>query len=240
LAPWRFWVPGQDIHDIPVEAPALASWMKSTHPDQIRLMAYLADVKSRLPLPAGPEPLFLALEVGVRDRNKLLSHHDLENYLTPLFGRQCLDPNRFTLVRASKRVGGPSRIRVGYANGPVIQDLSTWHSFETQLDCGLTSGERKASLRDQIRSGAELLPDRPVGVRMGWRCSSKRNWTTLWKPTGDVMGPILGVTRNEGFNPRDDRIVALEFQREVDDRLQNALQLGLWWRSEVDGSERQW
>src|SRR5690349_15386905 len=103
--PWRFWIAGQDIQDIPVKAPVLASWMKSTHPDQIRLTAYLEDVKSRLPLPAGPEPLFLALEVGVPNRNQLLLHHDLENYLTPLFGRRCLDPTRFALVRASKRVG---------------------------------------------------------------------------------------------------------------------------------------
>jgi hypothetical protein len=239
LTPWRFWVPGKDIHDIPVKAPVLASWMKSTHPDQIRLTAYLEEVKSHLPLPAGPEPLFLALDVGLLDQSKLLSHHDLENYLTPLFGRQCLDPNRFVLVLARKRIGRPSRIRVGYVVGPVIQDLSTWHSFETQLACGVTSGEHKASLRDQIESATNLLPDGPVEVRMGWRCSSKRNWTNLWKPTGDVMGPILGATRSEGFNPRDDRIVALELQREVDDRLQNALQLGLWWRSEVDGSEEQ-
>jgi hypothetical protein len=212
------------------ERPILASWMKSTHPDQIRLTAYLERLIARLsPLPTGAQPLFLHMEIAVSDQRRVLTHHDLENYLNPLFGSRWLDSSKFVLVSATKRVGGASRISIGFAEGPEQEDLAGWNHFSKRLDAGLNTN-RKTMLRDELAVSAQELPPGPVEVRLGWRCSSRRNWTSLWKPTGDCMGPVLGTTRSIGFNPRDDRIVSLAHHREVDDALKNALDVGMWWR----------
>ena len=107
---WRFWRHGKKIYDVE-ERPILASWMRSTHPDQIRLTAYLDRLIAGLsPLPTGAQPLFLHMEIAVSDQRRLLTHHDLENYLTPLFGSRWLDSGKFVLVSATKRVGGLSHI----------------------------------------------------------------------------------------------------------------------------------
>lgn len=229
---WRLWGRSDALRSVEVETPRLASWMSKTHRDQIRLTAYLEDLVSRLsPLPLDGAPLYLHMHIAVRDEQRLLTHHDLENYLPPLFGRRWLPCRSFALVTAEKRMGGVSRIDVGYAGGPTSENLASWGTFETTLSGGLVS-RRKIELRSQLGRVARELPPGPVEVQLAWRCSSRRNWTTLWIPTGDTMGPILGVTRNAGFNPRDDRIVSLSFHREIDETLGNRIVLGMWWRSE--------
>ena len=122
MTAWRFWVRGELTSEVPVEVPRLASWMAKTHPDQVRLTTYLKDLIDRLsPLPADPRPLFLHMEIGVSDAKRLLTHNDLENYLTPLFGVRWLDPSRFVFVSATKHVGVASRIEIGYANLPSLE-----------------------------------------------------------------------------------------------------------------------
>ena len=92
---WRLWQSGETLKKITEIKPLLASWERKDDPAQIRLKAYLDDVADRLgPLP--PEGLFLYLDVDVEDRRRLLRHHDLENYLTPLV--QHLGHQRFTYV----------------------------------------------------------------------------------------------------------------------------------------------
>ncbi len=233
MTAWRFWVRDEVVSELEVKVPRLASWMGKRHPDQVRLTTYLKDLVERLsPLPAGPRPLFLHMKIGVSDAQRLLTHNDLENYLTPLFGVRWLDPTRFVFVSASKRVGGVSRIEVGYAAGPMSDTLSGWCTFSTVLDGGLSEKRRKLALRDEIAKGVQPLQPGPVEVRLAWRCSSKRNWTSLWKPTGDTMGPVLETTREAGFNPQDDRIVSLDLHREIDDALGNSIHLAMWWRSQ--------
>src|SRR5438067_12588338 len=124
MTAWRVWSREEQTNGVEVEVPRLASWMGKTHPDQVRLTSYLKDLIQRLsPLPAGPRPLFLHMEIGVSNARKLLTHNDLENYLTPLFGVRWLDPSRFVFVSATKRVGGASRIVIGYAAGPMPDTL---------------------------------------------------------------------------------------------------------------------
>jgi hypothetical protein len=119
MTAWHFWSRDEQTHDVDVNVPRLASWMGKTHPDQVPLTAYLNDIAQRLsPLPAGPRPLFLHIEIGVSDARRLLNHNDLENCLTPLFGVRWLDPNRFVFVSPTKRVGSTNCIAVGYAAGP--------------------------------------------------------------------------------------------------------------------------
>jgi hypothetical protein len=233
MRPWRFWTRGEQACDVEVDTPRLASWMSRTHPDQVRLRTYLEDLIPRLaPLPAGSQPLFLHMEIAVSDAARLLNHHDLENYLTPLFGTRWLNPSRFVLVTAAKRVGGVNRITVGYAAGPMPEHLPGWYNFSTVLDGGLTVKRRKLAVRDELAKCTRPLQPGPVELRLAWRCSSRRNWTSLWKPTGDTMGPVLGTTRDAGFHPQDDRIVSLALHREIDDALKNTVHVGMWWRSQ--------
>jgi len=61
--------------------------------------------------------------------------------------------------------------------------------------------------------------------------SRRRNWTTLWKPAIDALGPVLGVPNPAlPFRPDDDRIVDLELQRHLDDTLGNDVVVRVWWR----------
>ena len=36
---------------------------------------------------------------------------------------------------------------------------------------------------------------------MAFRCSLRRNWVWLWKPTGDALAPVLGFTNLGKFIP---------------------------------------
>jgi hypothetical protein len=228
---WTSWATSKGCEAIPIDHPLLASWMANSHPDQTRLTKYLDEVRERCPLPSEPGELFLHLQVGVASADKLTLQPDLENYLTPLLAHRCIGPHRFVLVRATKRVGQAHSIRLGYAIAADAVDMLGGSHFQTELDAGLESSVRKELLRARIAGETQPMPmDGPIEVKIAWRCSSRRNWTNLWKPTGDAMGPILGVTHSKGFNPRDDRITTLTLQREVDDTLGNAIQVGIWWR----------
>jgi hypothetical protein len=55
-------------------------------------------------------------------------------------------------------------------------------------------------------------------VRFG--VSIRRNWSTLWKPGIDALGPLLGIqSTGRPFRPDDDRIVDLHLFRVIDDSL---------------------
>ena len=64
------------------------------------------------------------MDVDVGEPGRLLRHHYLENYLTPLFGERWLPPGRFALVRARKFVGGGSRIMCGHVRARGRRRLS--------------------------------------------------------------------------------------------------------------------
>jgi hypothetical protein len=54
----------------------------------------------------------------------------------------------------------------------------------------------------------------------------------LWKPTGDVLGPILGESPAGGeFNPNDDRIVALSMHLNTAESVGLGVDVGVWWRA---------
>ncbi len=48
MASWQLWRPGVTLRCIPVIQPLLASWERKAHPAQVRLQAYLADLKNAL------------------------------------------------------------------------------------------------------------------------------------------------------------------------------------------------
>jgi hypothetical protein len=234
---WQLWTHKQILQEVKGLAPRLASWEKNTHPDQIRLRAYLEDLMSRLkPLPPAPMRLFLHLDVDVGERKHLLHRHDLENYLTPLFGQRGLDPSRFVLVSATKKVGQESQLLLGRARPWDDADkMSGWQHFACSSGCGADSRRWKGKLRDELaHMSPQPLPVGPVEAHLAWHCSALRNWVNLWKPTGDAMGPVLGEQSREGFHPYDDRIVCLGLHLNLDPTVGYDLDVGMWWRSKAD------
>jgi hypothetical protein len=213
----------------------LAQWEKATHPAQQRLEAYLSWITTQLgPLPAESEPLFLDLEVDVREPHRLTRHYDLENFLTPLFGTRHLDAKRFVLVTAHKKVGGGSCLTVGRVRSIGEEGFPEgWSHFSYRVSGGVDSW--KGNLRSALAArNPEPLPPGPVEVILAWRCSPGRNWVSFWKPTGDTMGPILGEPLpTKPFYPNDDRIVRLALHRNPDADTGNALDVAMWWRLEA-------
>lgn len=228
---WNLWKPGRIQCEVAGITPVLASWDRSSHPSQVRLRTYLGEVVATLsPLPDGV-PLFLHLDVDVGDTQRLLRHHDLENYLTPLFGSRWLPASKFALVSARKYVGGGSRIAWGYAEPGVPMDPAAWRHYSLNAGQGASQRAWKEKIRTGL--GASCLSPAPAGplrVRLGWSCSARRNWASLWKPTGDAMGAVLGA-RNplRPYHVDDDRIVDLEFHRNVDNNLGHSVIVGMWW-----------
>lgn len=230
---WRLWTQGVVERRMEPVRPLLASWEKSTHPAQIRLRAYLEQVTEALtPLPEG-SPLFFHMDIDVENPDRLLRHYDLENYLTPLFGSRWLPSRRFVFVSARKAVGGGSRIICGPAKPLAADDADAWSHFS--LNAG--SGSAYRSWKENICNALAASHPPPVlrgpaSVRLAWRCSASRNWTALWKPTGDAMGPVLGVSDpRHPFNPEDDRIANLELHLNADDSLGHDVVVGIWWRA---------
>jgi len=75
------------------------------------------------------------------------------------------------------------------------------------------------------------LPPGPVSLRIQLGVSSRRNWTALWKPAIDALGPVLGMPNPAvPFRPDDDRIVDLELHRRLDDSLGHDVMVQVWWQ----------
>jgi hypothetical protein len=92
----------------------------------------------------------------------------------------------------------------------------------------------KQKIFDACATARTSLPaDGPVGLDICYRVSARRNWSTLWKPSIDALGPVLGMSDpgKHPFRPDDDRIVYLGLHREIDDSLRNAIELSFYWHS---------
>jgi len=231
---WQLRKQGDVLKVIPVEQPLLASWNKNIDPAQMRLQAYLRDLAGSLgPLPASV-PLWLGMEVDVRESQRLLHHHDLDNYLYPVVIH--LGSVRFSLVSGVKRVGGGSRMTVGVAEPSKSSDsVQGWSHFACAVVGSTAKPEWKSGLRTALAgSRPSLLPPGPAEVQLVWRCSPARNWASLWKPSVDAMGPVLGKPRP--FHPNDDRITSLTLHLITDHSIGWAVDVGMWWRSASGGS----
>jgi|GEM_PF-510661 len=232
---WALWAEGGRTHHLRRLEPHLASWNAGNDPAQVRLRVYLEAVARDLgPLPETASPLFLHLDVDVGKPERLLRHYDLENYLTPLIAR--LGPQRFSLVSATKRVGGGSELFLGWAV-PLASSPNGWQHFSHNTTGSASTPQWKADLRAALKeSGAGQAPPGPMAVQLAWRCPARRNWVSFWKPTGDAMGPVLGEPDSRHpFNPADDRIVAIHMHRCIAESAGNDVRVGMWWRAHQDG-----
>lgn len=226
----------QDIiyHRIEGFEPLVAQWEKRTHPAQIRLNKYLTWLTGEIrPQLNDRDDLFLHLEIDVQDPAKLLHQYDLENYLTPLFGKKWLNPSSFVLVSARKKVGGGNSIEIGQVRWRTNAFENDWSRFSCSPGAGSSKPEWKERIRVSLAStNPDFIPTGPAEVHLAWRCSPNRNWVNLWKPTGDAMGPVLGYTSLVNlYHPRDDRIVHLSMHKTIDPRIGYDVQVGMWWRT---------
>lgn len=230
MAITSIWRPGLIHCEVPVIKPQLASWDAKSAPSQIRLNSYLSELIPALgPLPTNDEPLFLDFQIGVGNPEKLLIACDLENYLFPLFGTKWLPPSRFKLVSAVRRVGAQHRITIGTAYEKKLP-LDGLQSAAFDAGAGHSTKGWKERVRDKLAAESTPLVAGAAAVQIAFRCSPRRNWTSLWKPAGDCMGPILGESRSDGFNPCDDRIVDLKLHNLVDENCGHGVELRFWWR----------
>jgi len=227
------WKQGEILKRVEGIEPRLASWNQADHPDQVKLRSYLEHLITQInPLPSDI-PLFVELCVDVKDTARLLVNRDLENYLTPLFGKQWLDARRFPLVKASKRVGGGTVLTIGIAEIDCDFDhFSNWQSFSYHATGSAEKREWKEGIRSALAAvNPEPLPDGPVEVQIALGVSPQRNWVNLWKKVGDTMGPLLGEDNSfHHFHPRDDRIVNLAFHKTVNNTIGNDVDISMWWR----------
>lgn len=211
---WRLWSAGTSLVEVADLRPRLASWNKSSDAAQLALQQYLDDLLDKIGVLPPVIPLALHLDVDVEIESRLLKHYDLENYLMPMFGARRLSPARFVRVSARKRVGGGSRLKIATAT------LSAEGvEMEHEIDAGAGSETEawKARIEIALAARASLLAAGPVAAMLAFRCSSRRNWTTLWKPAGDALGPVLGLEGARRFAPQDGRIVDLDLHRIDDD-----------------------
>ena len=243
---WHRWQQGNVLNTRTDIVPLLASWEKRTHPAQVKLQRYLDRVQEYFSgIIAGRSDLYLHVSVDVEKPERLSHHYDVENYLTPLIGR--LGGQRFVFVSGEKHVGGGSSLTIGEAR-PALDPaaLRTWEHFSCRILNDLTTTAGKDSLRQSLIDAgvAELPPEyTEIEVQIAWRCAPTSKWDNFWKPTGDAMGPVLGpwATRDTGnkrrFTPHDDRIVALQFHREIAETMGGDVEVGIWWRQTAANRE---
>jgi hypothetical protein len=207
--------------------PALESWDAADHPSQARLAAFL----DRVETVAAPDVADVAgrvafeLVVGFDAAVPLDSGgRDLDNYLYPVARR--LGPLRLAAA-FGRKAHGPSTLAVGPAEAePAVAPPQ----FTTRLTSSYDRPAWKQTLLDRLAAaGCRPLPAGPVHFDIAISTGPGRNWTNLWKPSLDSLGPLLGYDPAWPFDPHDDRIVALGLHHTLDAHLGHDVTLQFWW-----------
>jgi Argininosuccinate lyase C-terminal len=89
----------------------------------------------------------------VSDKNDLLRHHDLENYLTPLAEKP--GEQRFVHVVAVKQIGGQWEIRVRHArSSQTVFDPNQWGHFSCRIGGNCQNSEWKKAIDEALQTAA--------------------------------------------------------------------------------------
>jgi len=229
---FQLWTTTDIYKKIKIIEPRLESWNAKSDPDQVKLQNYLDDIQRNFGTLPPHSDLFLHMDIDVQKQNNLFHHHDLDNYLYPLVNR--IGTANFKFVSATKRVGGGSWLLIGQAKMLAeIAEKETWRYFSYDAD---SISVQKASWKNQLREALKSRQNQQlnpggVEVQLIWHCTSHRNWATLWKPTIDAMGPVLGEPfAHRPFYPNDDRIVSLGLHLNIDDMIGWSVYVGMMWR----------
>lgn len=151
--------------------------------------------------------------------------------MTPLATKLASPWLRF--AAAEKRSNGaPSRLALAKAISSKKPLDDRWKGTTIRTSASTSTREWKAFLRKEIEtSGLDQLPQGALAeVQLAWKGSRRRNWVSLWKATGDAMGPILGVKSPERpYDLYDDRITRLQLHWNPINDPSSELRIGLWW-----------
>ncbi|GGD10663.1 hypothetical protein [Nocardioides daphniae] len=194
--------------------PRLASWNKSTDPDQVRLREYLEDTAQLVsPQLTAGGPWALLLEVGLPAARDLVDMADLDNYAFPLATR--LRNEDLVTVWCTKKHAETSRVHVA----PAHETPGPGTTFTVRT----TASASTTAYKEQVRSAvvdAAVIPAGAVQLQLAFVVGPQRNWLTLWKPTIDALDPLLGRTRDDrDWHPQDGRITDLGLHVAVDPSL---------------------
>ncbi|WP_405146999.1 hypothetical protein OG589_06235 [Sphaerisporangium sp. NBC_01403] len=215
-------------------APVLESWDAANHPSQRRLAAYLDEVDALVHACVQPGSDHLALDLTVclpQQAALTRDGRDLDNYLFPIARR--IGAGRLDAVFARKQHAATSTIAVSVAVH--LDGLPG----EPQLRVRTTSSSQSPAWKQEIRDACSAvvgapLPDGPLAMGIRFAVSRRRNWSTLWKPAIDALGPVLGTPDpRKPYRPNDDRIVDLALHRSHDDALGNDVDIAVWWQQSV-------
>jgi hypothetical protein len=171
----------------------------------------------------------LDLTIGVPGWEPLTRGRRLDNYL--LLTASQLGQRRIPAVFGRKTHRNVSSLRVGparYRAADVPPDMQVRASGQPgALDWKERVGEACAAAIYNDEPGTEA-----VLLDLAFAVSSLRNWTKLWKPTIDALGPLLGTDFSKAPRaPRDDRIVELGLHRISDDSVGDDVDIRAWWRA---------
>jgi hypothetical protein len=214
--------------------PRLESWDRKGSRSQVALSEFLDHVEGVVQpdMKLHPPPWAIHLSVGLPAGQPLDSGgHDLDNYLFPIARR--LGHARIASARADK-VHGRSSVTLSSAQLTDRVCDAGWHRASASSRASASTHAWKAEIARAISQQTSPAPVGPVAMHLQFRVSPQRNWTTLWKPALDAMGPILGFPAGRPFSPYDDRVVQLGLHRVLDSTQGWRVDIEVWWKPEDD------
>ena len=160
-------------------------------------------------------PLAPDLRVGLPAGLPLTEQRDLDNYLQPMVAE--LGHARFDAVFGSKRHQDYSTLAVT-PSVPVEPDRGP--DLQVTLTGSYDRPEGKTQIHYSCAQAERLDPDGtgPIRLTVAHNIGPGRNWTSLWKPTMDGLGPLVGSHPRPAKvldDPRDGRITDLSLHREI-------------------------
>jgi hypothetical protein len=202
------------------QRPLLASWDSSDSSAQQGLHAYLdelgAATASLLKQPSGP--VALRLDVGMDD--------PLSLERTDATSTTTCSPSSTGLASPDSSPCGPEA-PCGVTASAGGRAGATDHLAD-RLDTprgGLrTARQESASWTADVarRLAPVTLPAGPLELQVAYRLHRERNCASLWKPTIDSLGSLLGEGHRP-YHPQDDRIGRLGLHRTIDESVKGAL-----------------
>ena len=189
-------------------SPLLESWERSTSKAQLRLGEY-RDGLSVLaqPVLAAPAPPFAFGFYAAGRQDIAAGGCDLDNFLTPVV-KALGGGEAFALVWATRgRADEPSRLTLAHA-GDVRVATDDAAEMTVRLSGSPTRPEWKAKIAEAVGIHPSSGITDPVSLAVRYRLSPLRNWVTLWKPTIDALGGILGEGRAPVASKRRPNLVS--------------------------------